>query len=107
MLYLIYSAKHSAGSELAVFWRPKAAGYTTDLDQAGRYPKDEVDVICRNSHGENVPVAESAVLGISHRVAYINKVRALCPTCHGHGWNENKAQAPCPRCRGEGKVSKE
>lgn len=42
MEYLIWSNDHGA------FWRPNRAGYTQDMNQAGRYAKEEADKICKN-----------------------------------------------------------
>jgi hypothetical protein len=41
MKYVIISYKHSSRGELT-FWRPNNAGYTTDIDDAGRYTQQEV-----------------------------------------------------------------
>jgi len=35
--FLVYSREHNA------FWRPKAAGYTYDINQAGRWSLDAAD----------------------------------------------------------------
>lgn len=60
MKYLIFSKKHTRG--IAMWWRPNAAGYTDNLDAAGRYSKEEAESYCAGSHGEDVPIPE--------RVAY-------------------------------------
>jgi hypothetical protein len=41
MKYVIISYKNSSRGELT-FWRPNNAGYTTNIDYAGRYSQDEV-----------------------------------------------------------------
>ena len=52
--YLIWSNEHQ------LWWRPNSRGYTSDLDQAGRYTRDEAIVISVTAHdgwgdGEKVP----------------------------------------------------
>lgn len=41
--YFIISLKWSVGENHIVFWRPEAAGYTIDIDQAGRYTQEQLD----------------------------------------------------------------
>lgn len=41
--YLIWSNEHRA------WWRPKSCGYTKFVSAAGRYPRDEALLICKNS----------------------------------------------------------
>lgn len=43
----------------AMWWRPNRAGYTTDLNAAGRYTKAEAESIAR-IRGDDFPVPESA-----------------------------------------------
>ena len=38
--YLIWSHSHRA------WWRPERSGYTSEIDQAGRYSREEADQIC-------------------------------------------------------------
>jgi hypothetical protein len=60
-LYLIWSNEHSA------WWKPSSAGYTNDIDAAGRYSRVEALRICQNaSYGTSrlsvppeVPVREA------------------------------------------------
>jgi hypothetical protein len=40
--YYILSMKHSPADGCAIWWRPKCAGYTTNLLEAGRYNSSEV-----------------------------------------------------------------
>jgi hypothetical protein len=44
----------------ALWWCPQSSGYTSLVDQAGRYTKEEADAIC--SPGENIAVPEQEVL---------------------------------------------
>jgi len=62
---LIYSRKHSNGD--AYWWRPNGSGYTSDLNQAGRYTAEEAASCCRSTHGDNVPILESVALAIEAR----------------------------------------
>ncbi len=39
--YLVWSHEHSA------WWRPNSLGYTTFMDKAGRYSREEAIEICR------------------------------------------------------------
>lgn len=45
---------------MALWWRPERQGYTTDLQQAGRYSKEEAESIQR-IRGLDFPVPESAL----------------------------------------------
>jgi hypothetical protein len=40
--YYILSMKHSPADGCAIWWRPKCAGYTTNLLEAGRYTEAQV-----------------------------------------------------------------
>jgi hypothetical protein len=42
--YLIWSHEHSA------WWRPNNCGYTTHLEAAGRYSRDDAISICADAH---------------------------------------------------------
>ena len=55
--YLILCRAHTHG--YALWWRPKSAGYTNNLEWAGRYGRGEAEAIVRNSdRGEEMwPVA--------------------------------------------------
>lgn len=41
--YYILSIRHSPADGCAIWWRPKCAGYTTNLLEAGRYTEAEVE----------------------------------------------------------------
>lgn len=78
---LIYSRKHSTCGD-ACWWRPDGKGYTTDLNQAGRYTKEKADSCCRSTHGDNVPVPESAALSLeARRTVYRRDIEAMLAMC--------------------------
>jgi hypothetical protein len=57
--YYVVSLKHSSGGILT-FWRESNAGYTTDLQQAGLYPKSVILKNLRYYHdGDNIAVSAS------------------------------------------------
>ncbi len=57
--YYVVSLKHSSGGILT-FWREGNAGYTTDLQQAGLYPKSVILENLRYYHdGDNIAVSAS------------------------------------------------
>lgn len=47
--WLIVSCKEPGVGETLLFWRPQGAGYTTDLDQAGRFTDEAVRRYCGRS----------------------------------------------------------
>ena len=65
MNYLIFSKKHTRG--IAMWWRPNAAGYTDNLDAAGRYSKEDAESYGAASHGEDVPISEHAAYELPAR----------------------------------------
>ena len=64
--WLVLSVKWSKGSEDLVWFKPNASGYTTDLNQAGRYTKEEArrrhDL---ETHGNNAAVPLVTALAAS------------------------------------------
>lgn len=48
-MYLIESMKHTT-SQHKNWWRPNKLGYTTYVSEAGRYPKEEAEAICKKSN---------------------------------------------------------
>lgn len=51
-LYYIQSLKHDVRVEdRALWWRPKSAGYTHDLDEAGKYSEEDAKAICSSING--------------------------------------------------------
>lgn len=59
MNYLIYSKKRT--NEIAMWWLPNAAGYTNNVDEAGRYSRDDAESHCSGSHGDSISVDEMTV----------------------------------------------
>ena len=47
-----------------VWWRPDSRGYTSDLQQAGKYTHDEALSICRSSHGDTLAYKCSTVMSL-------------------------------------------
>lgn len=63
-VYLVWSNEHRA------WWRPNSAGYTTQLDKAGRYTKNEALKHCSGRDQEpgrplpELPIREDDLLSI-------------------------------------------
>lgn len=47
--YILCIHKELPRSDLALWWKPDCRGYTTDLDQAGVYTAEEVEVLQRTT----------------------------------------------------------
>lgn len=45
---LIVAVDRTHDSDWPVFWAPNRCGYTSNLDRAGRYSKEEAEAICKN-----------------------------------------------------------
>lgn len=58
MMYLILCKERTQG--IAMWWRPESRRYTTDTTAAGRYSKEEADLIA-GIRGEDYPVPEDAL----------------------------------------------
>jgi hypothetical protein len=43
----------------ALFWKPEGKGYTSDVSQAGLFPKESAESIEMDTHKENVAVPKS------------------------------------------------
>lgn len=75
MEYLIFSQKHT-GPDMALFWRPGSKGYTTRLEEAGRYSEAKAEQICQpGSDSFMVPVAALASAIPVHSIISTSDVR--------------------------------
>lgn len=61
MDFLILSKCRSNGKGVAHWWRERGRGYTTDVDQAGRYSAEESLRIVRGSPEKDMRVPVSAI----------------------------------------------
>lgn len=59
MEFLILSKDRS--QDIAMWWRPNSAGYTTDIDSAGRYSAEESARIVRAGPDKDMRVPVSAI----------------------------------------------
>lgn len=64
--YLLLSVPHSKG--IVMWWRPNASGYTSNINDAGRYSLDSAKSYYVGTHGDAVPVAMSFVMQLAKRV---------------------------------------
>lgn len=67
MKYLIYSKNRSADGFVA-WWNPGGAGYTTNINAAGRFTQEESDKIQRESRGNCVAIAEDRLGLLAQRL---------------------------------------
>lgn len=65
MNYLLFSKPQTNG--IAMWWRPNAAGYTNDLNAAGRYSKEDAESHCCGAQGFVVAVEELAAYRLATR----------------------------------------
>jgi hypothetical protein len=79
--YLIFCSERSPDG-VACWWRPRKAGYTKDIDEAGVYTRVEAEDIERNSRGED--------FGISREVIESMKLRRICYMNDGTNWQQFK-----------------
>lgn len=71
MKFFIQSRRHAWSGDDAVWWRPKSAGYTRDVDQAGEYTEEEARARVDGCHGEDrmVPVEVARGIAVRHVLA--------------------------------------
>ncbi len=76
--YLILNVRDSHNNEQLVWWRENRSGYTTDVNQAGRYSKEDAegisyregdDMYSRGRHDIAVPLSAISSLEISHVIS--------------------------------------
>lgn len=87
MMYLIYCSERSHDG-MAAWWRPHNHGYTSNIDEAGRYTKVQADDIERDSVGEDFGIAEDEVMAMS--------LRRICDISDGTNWQHFRRPAPRP-----------
>lgn len=61
-MHLILNNKNPTGT--LSWWRPNSAGYTPDLQQAGRFTQETAKAICKNCHGTSIAIPETEVLAL-------------------------------------------
>jgi hypothetical protein len=69
----------TVNGDCAVWWGPDHRGYTTDIDKAGRYTKEEADAIYSNRPRLDKPILWSKVEPLIVRHVHIDKVREFAP----------------------------
>lgn len=77
--FYVISLKHSGRREMFLFWRANDAGYTSDLDQAGRYTEEQIaaDQRAYNNGTDTIAVACKSVEVLSHRAVSTGFLSAL------------------------------
>lgn len=62
MNYCIRTKRHKDHHDkLPVWWGPNRTGYTVNPDKAGRYSKEEAELLCSDLHGKDYPVKEASM----------------------------------------------
>lgn len=74
--FVILYSKQCNGN-CAIFWRPKRNGYTIDLDEAGRYSKEEALEIHEGRHGEDMPVPVEEAYKLAQRHVSFDAAREV------------------------------
>jgi len=76
--YLILHVGTIVG-DCAVWWGPDHRGYTTDIDKAGRYTKEEAEKIHRGRPKLDKPIPWSKVEPLILRHVLFDKATRLAP----------------------------
>jgi len=59
MKYFIVCPERMKDEEDVVWWKPNYRGYTKNIEEAGRYTKEEVDKICNQPNVDDYGVPET------------------------------------------------
>jgi len=92
--------KHTRGDTI-LWWCPNSCGYTTHLDQAGRYEKAEADRITKGSADTVVAVPCPTVEALAHRAVSSEHLTALQRAGHAclyRGCPETTEGDVCAKC---------
>ena len=73
--FLLLAFDKSSRQDLALWWRPKSAGYTTRVEQAGRYTEAEARDIETKSRGDVHAVPIALALSLQKSVVDIGDYR--------------------------------
>ena len=58
MMYLIICKDRTEHNKAPVYWKPNSQGYTSNIDDAGRYTKERVDQILRQPYINDYAIEE-------------------------------------------------
>lgn len=67
-LYYIWSGGYSG--DALIWWGKDSRGYTSNLDNAGKYTKDEAKRICSNSDRREMAFPVEYIDGNAHRAVW-------------------------------------
>ncbi|UEM08025.1 hypothetical protein JL101_035840 (plasmid) [Skermanella rosea] len=73
--FYILSKKHGPVGNSALWWRPEAAGYTTHLNEAGKFDGAYAEEIRTNSCGDAIPVPCELAERLSHTAVDFSLIR--------------------------------
>ena len=66
-MYLIFSQKRTGPDGIIAWWRNGGAGYTTDMNEAGRFSQDKAKEIISQSHGASFAIKQDDVRKLKTR----------------------------------------